>query len=1067
MADGRVEFEITADGRKAYASIDQVTDALSKAGKNWESDAKKSTDAIGNSFTGMLKTVVSAVSAAKIGQMLLNIGKDAIQAASDLEEVQNVVDVTFGDDAAKIESWAKNAGKQFGLTETQAKRFTSTLGAMMKSAGMSGSQIADISTDLSGLAADMASFYNLDFDTAFQKIRSGISGETEPLKQLGINMSVANLNAFALQQGLTKTFDKMTQGEQVMLRYQYLMQATADAQGDFARTSDGYANATRMLETNIESLKTKLGQVLLPVINDVIAGINSMMEALTGNKKETVLDRFAAIDLKKEEKIANIEATAEKARTLTSVLEEIGGKIEDNKTAAGNMLDKVPDGKSGKLNDLKENIGNLQTAADHAKELIGKMADNAPGKNSMDNAKYAVDNVKEAAVMAKSAVEEITTGEANTGEGSSVEKITKSVRKIGEEAGTAKQAVEEIPSGKITKSSKPLPGVIKESVEEITTEAGNAKTAIEKIVSLAPSGKELDPLKTEVVNVGLEALTAAANIGALLTPSEEVTEADALWLETCKELVKTIPGLSDIINTQTGEIKGGTEAIYEYINAWEEGQKGLAMRSAHQQKAAALDSFAAELPGLELNKMVAERRVRKARDQINGLIEKYGLEGYTADTLSNFEPGSAWAEEKGLDYDSAKELSGEIKYYQTLKGNAIEATNAYEEQKQAYDEAVAAYEEEGNAIEETYGSAIEALNDWSDEQKEAGSAAVTAFQEAAKAVADYYGEVRKATKAQVDSNVSGFTKMKTAAEQAREAANAYKTLEEQLKKAGKTGTELQMKLDEANKQITAQSMREALDSQLAFINEYQQNLEDVRNSGLIDDKILAQLSDGSNESAQYLHAMAEAARAGDTKSLEQINEAWQKVNEGKEQFTDTLTQQKLAVDETYDAMVKKAEEAAKALDVSGTASESTGKNIEAMAQAIKDHVPDVAAQVDAILSELNKLNNWGVSIDLGSFGTFGFKLDGSHATGLNYVPFDGYLAQLHEGEGILTAEENRIWQAFKNGQRGVDYDQLGGIMRDSIKPGGDVYLDGRVVGAVVSQMQGNQYRTMQRSGWQS
>jgi hypothetical protein len=98
---------------------------------------------------------------------------------------------------------------------------------------------------------------------------------------------------------------------------------------------------------------------------------------------------------------------------------------------------------------------------------------------------------------------------------------------------------------------------------------------------------------------------------------------------------------------------------------------------------------------------------------------------------------------------------------------------------------------------------------------------------------------------------------------------------------------------------------------------------------------------------------------------------------------------------------------------------------------------------------------------------FGNVVDGSHATGLNYVPFDGYLAQLHEGEGILNAEENRIWQAFKNGQRGVDYDQLGGIMRDSIKPGGDVYLDGRVVGAVVSQMQGNQYRTMQRSGWQS
>ena len=202
MADGRVEFEITADGRKASASIDQITEELRKAGVKWEKDAKTSTDSIGDSFSGMIKKIVAGFSAVKVGQMLLNVGKDAIQSASDLQEVQNVVDVTFGEQGAKkIEDWAKTAGESFGLTETQAKRFTSTLGAMMKSAGMTGDQITEMSIDLAGLSADMASFYNLDFDTAFQKIRSGISGETEPLKQLGINMSEANLNAFALQKG--------------------------------------------------------------------------------------------------------------------------------------------------------------------------------------------------------------------------------------------------------------------------------------------------------------------------------------------------------------------------------------------------------------------------------------------------------------------------------------------------------------------------------------------------------------------------------------------------------------------------------------------------------------------------------------------------------------------------------------------------------------------------------------------------------------------------------------------------------------------------------------------------
>ena len=146
-----------------------------------------------------------------------------------------------------------------------------------------------------------------------------------------------------------------------------------------------------------------------------------------------------------------------------------------------------------------------------------------------------------------------------------------------------------------------------------------------------------------------------------------------------------------------------------------------------------------------------------------------------------------------------------------------------------------------------------------------------------------------------------------------------------------------------------------------------------------------------------------------------------------------------------------------------------------MAEAIKNHVPDVAEQVDAVLAQLNRLSGWGVDLNFGTFGSVSLSTGtvggGSaaihpHETGLNWVPFDNYLASLHEGEGILTAEENRIWQAFKNGQRGVDYDTLGGVMRDNVKPGGNVYLDGRVVGQVVSQMQGNSYRTLQRSGWQ-
>lgn len=1123
MSDGQIVFEISADGRKAYASIEDITKELKKNGAQWEKDAKASTDSIGNAFEGMLKKVAGAFSAAKIGQMLLSIGKDAIEAASSLSEVQNVVDVTFGEAGAqKIENWAKRAGDQFGLTETQAKKFTSTLGAMMKSAGMSGDEIVQISTDLSGLAADMASFYNLDFDTAFQKIRSGISGQTMPLKELGIDMSVATLNAFALQQGLSKTFEQMTQGEQTMLRYQYLMQATADAQGDFARTSDGFANATRKLETNIESLKAKLGTVLLPVINEVIGGLNDMLGKLTQEKKRTVLDDFADIDLKTQEKISQIKATANNARELTDVLDGFDDKFKNIKTSSSKMLDDVPNGKTGKLKDLTGTLEKLEGQADKNKTAISKMDADAPKGENLEPVKKKLVTIEKTAINGKQKVKEITSDPPDE---KKLEPVINGVKTIEKTAMNGKKKVKEITSeppdetklkpvqeGVKTIEKTAMSGKkaikemadeppkkekvdpLKDKLTEVKDEADKGQKAIENIAKNAPEGNVLDGLADSVSSVATKANEAASEIAASVMATEEIASQDALWLATCKELVDTIPGLSSIINTQTGEIKGGTDAVRAYIDAWEQGQKGLALMSAHEQKRGALESHFAELPELELDKTVGEYRVKKARAQLDAMLKEYGL-NMTADEIGTFAPNSAYATETlGISGERAEQLSKEVAYYKTLQNNSEEATRAYNEQKAAYDEAVIAYETEGKALEETYGKAIKTLDDWTDAQKQAGTEAINTFNEALKAVTDYYEEVRKATADQVKGELSGFKEVKTAAEQYKEAANSAKTFREELEKARKEGKnnltdyEIDIKVNDKNAQVTLEGLTRSLQSQLDYIKEYETNLQRARELGL-DEHILAQLSDGSNESALQLHAITEAfanwdESKGIPKDIENLNKLYADVNSHKETFTDTLTQQKLAVDENYDAMVKKAEEAAKALDVSGTASQSTANNITAMAQAIGDHIPEVRTQVDAVLAELNRLNSWGVNIDYGFGGStvikpfssssagaaagaaVGKAVQGSFATGLDWVPFDGFLASLHAGESILTAEEARIWRRFRDGGRGVDYDQLGGVMRDNIKPGGDVYLDGRVVGSVISQMQGAQYRALQRSGWQ-
>lgn len=211
---------------------------------------------------------------------IVQFGKEAIQLGSDLQEVQNVVDVTFGSLNGRINEFAKNAITQFGLSELSAKQYASTIGAMLKSMGLATDQAAAMSMEITGLAGDMASFYNLSGDEAFYKIRAGISGETEPLKQLGINLSVANLEQYALSQGITKTYNAMTEQEKALLRYNYLLSVTSDAQGDFARTSNSWANQTKVLSMQFASLKATIGQGLINVLTPVIKVINTILSGL-------------------------------------------------------------------------------------------------------------------------------------------------------------------------------------------------------------------------------------------------------------------------------------------------------------------------------------------------------------------------------------------------------------------------------------------------------------------------------------------------------------------------------------------------------------------------------------------------------------------------------------------------------------------------------------------------------------------------------------------------------------------------------------------------------------------
>lgn len=309
-------------------AVDGISARMARASTSVEGFGRRAAAAFGlaNREGGLFRKLVGAQIVSNLatrGIRLLateikNLVGGGMQLASNLVEVQNVVDTTFGANAAAVDKWAMTTAAAYGISELQAKQYSSTLGAMMKSSGLTGASMLDMSTKLSGLVGDFASFYNLDHEVAFQKIRAGISGETEPLKQLGINMSVANMEAFALASGIRKHWKDMSQGEQTILRYNFLMKSSADAQGDFAKTSEtSLANQQRIFEMLKMQTASRFMGALLPLALRLQTRLNGIVERVG-----------AWVEANREVIASKIEAFVER---VVSWLTRMGRWYQDNK----------------------------------------------------------------------------------------------------------------------------------------------------------------------------------------------------------------------------------------------------------------------------------------------------------------------------------------------------------------------------------------------------------------------------------------------------------------------------------------------------------------------------------------------------------------------------------------------------------------------------------------------------------------------------------------------------------------------------------------------------------------
>lgn len=270
-----------------------MTNALAKLARTGSasgSAAKSLTNSLNLFSSSTVKARKSSFSlAAAIGKVYASywllfraVGKvkSAIDISSDLTEVQNVVVNTFGQYTDLVEKFSKSAIKAYGISELTAKETASRFQAMGIAMGAPIKKMSDMSISLTELSADLASFYNVEQADAARSLWSVFTGETEPMRKFGIDLTQNTLKEYAMKKGLDSNISSMTQLQKTMLRYQYVMENTANVQGDFARTSQNWANQIRILKEQVKALGAVLGNAFINMLKPLVQALNKAMSAV-------------------------------------------------------------------------------------------------------------------------------------------------------------------------------------------------------------------------------------------------------------------------------------------------------------------------------------------------------------------------------------------------------------------------------------------------------------------------------------------------------------------------------------------------------------------------------------------------------------------------------------------------------------------------------------------------------------------------------------------------------------------------------------------------------------------
>lgn len=339
-ADGSVIIDTKMDTEGVKHGTKEIKKELGEVGES----SSKANNSISGDLVGGFKKLGKAILAAGVIDAVADFSKEAIKLGSDLQEVQNVVDVTFTTMDDNVNKFAKDAKKAAGLSETMAKQYVGTFGAMADSFGFTEAEAYEMSTALTQLTGDVASFYNLSQDEAMNKLKGVFTGETEALKELGVVMTQAALDNYALANGYEKTTSAMTEQEKVALRYQFVMDQLSASSGDFVRTQDSWANQSKVLSLQWESLMTTIGSGLISTLSPGLSLLNDKFLPALQDGAEYMAELMNPPESAKLEK---------RLKNIASSVEDANEAFEDSAKAIDNTAVKAEIYR-GMLQDLEE-----------------------------------------------------------------------------------------------------------------------------------------------------------------------------------------------------------------------------------------------------------------------------------------------------------------------------------------------------------------------------------------------------------------------------------------------------------------------------------------------------------------------------------------------------------------------------------------------------------------------------------------------------------------------------------------------------------------------------------------